>query len=210
MSTQAHLDRERRRAWAQAGGRHDRLVRLLQLGLPAAVGALAAVMLLAPFGGHGEISFLVAKDSIDVAGQRLTVANAEYRGRDGQGRAFAISARNAVQRSATDPVVRMQGLAASIELADGPASITASTARYDPVHDTVMVDGQLDLRSAGGYQLQTGGVLVDLRRRTVRSDRAVTGATNIGRFSAGAISADLDSRTIRLSRGARLRIQQGL
>lgn len=210
MSNRADLERSRRRSWAARGGRHDRFVRALQLGLPALVGALGAIMLLAPFGHKGEISFLVAKDSIDVAGQRMRVSGAQYRGNDAQGRPFVLSAVSALQRSAADPIVRMEGLSAQILLADGPARLTASSAGYDPTRDTVMVDGALDLTAADGYRLQSRGVLVDLKARTVTTNQPVSGATNIGSFSAGGMSADLNARILRLSGRAHMRINQGI
>lgn len=210
MSQQADLARSARRHWAAAGGRHDRLVRVLQLGLPAAVGALGAVMLLAPFGNHGEISFLVAKDKIEVAGQRMMVNNALYRGSDSKGQPFQISARSALQHSAADPVVRMQGLTAGITLSDGPARLVAPSGQYNPTNDQVNVNGPLHFTAADGYQMQTGDVLIDLKARTLRSDQPVTGSTRIGSFSGNSLQADLESRTVRVAGRARMRLNQGM
>ncbi|MEQ1687919.1 MAG: LPS export ABC transporter periplasmic protein LptC [Sphingopyxis sp.] len=210
MSQQADLERSRRRHWAAAGGRHDRVVRALQLSLPALVGALAAVMLLAPFSRGSEISFLVAKDSIEVAGQRVMVDQAMYRGNDSQGRRFTLSADNALQRSAADPVVRMRGLTARLDMAEGPAMLNAEAARYNPTNDMVYVDGPLRFSTADGYRLDTGDVAINLKARSLSSGRPVTGVTNIGRFSAGSMRVDLDSRIVHLSGNTRIHINQGL
>ena len=210
MSEQAEIARDRRRTWAARGGAHDRLVRGLQLTLPAAVGALAAVMLFAPFSERGQISFLVAKDAIEIVGQRIMVSNALYRGNDSSGRSFILSADSAVQRSSTDSAVRMRGLTAQIQLADGPAQLTAQNGQYEPVRDTVMVVGPLRFTSADGYQLNTHDVLLDIRSQQIGSSRPVTGATTIGRFSADRMNVDLNSRIVRLSGHVRLRITQGL
>ena len=210
MSERADIERNRRRAWAARGGAHDRLVRTLQLTLPATVGALAAVMLFAPFSERGQISFLVAKDAIEVVSQRIMVSNALYRGNDSTGRRFTLSADSAVQRSATDSAVRMTGLTAQIALADGPARLTADSGRYEPVRDTVMVAGPLRFTSADGYQLNTRDVLLDIRSQRVASNSPVVGETTIGRFSADRMSADLNSRIVRLSGNVRLRITQGI
>lgn len=210
MSQQAETERNRRRHWAAAGGRHDRIVRALQLGLPALVGALGAVMLLAPFSRGSEISFLVAKDSIEVAGQRIMVNQAQYRGNDSQGRRFTLSADSALQRSAADPVVRMRGLTARLDMAEGPATLMAEAARYDPTRDRVNVDGPLHFVTADGYRLDTGDVMIDLKTHSVSSGRAVSGSTTVGRFSANSMHVDLDSRIVRLSGNTRLHITQGL
>lgn len=210
MSQQAEAERNRRRHWAASGGRHDRVVRTLQLSLPALVGALAAIMLLAPFSRGSEISFLVAKDSIDVAGQRVMVSHALYRGNDARGRRFTLSADSAIQRSTADPVVRMRGLTARIDMAEGPATLVAASARFDPTLDRVTVDGPLRFATSDGYRLDTGDVSIDLKARRLSSGRAVAGSTNIGRFSAQHLAVDLDTRIIRLSGNTRLHIAQGL
>lgn len=208
MSQQAEDDRTRRRRWAALGGWHDRVVRSVQLGLPVIVGALAAVMLFAPFSQRGQISFLVAKDAIEVAGQRIMVSQARYRGADSRGRPFTLTADSAIQRSAADPVVRMAGVTGQIAMAEGPATLTAQSGRYDPVNDRLTIDGPLRFATSDGYQLDTGNVLIDLKARNARSFSPVSGRTTIGRFSADRMTADLDSRVVALHGNVRLRIDQ--
>lgn len=210
MSQQADDDRVRRRQWAALGGRHDRLVRAVQLGLPIIVGALAAIMLFAPFSNHGQISFLVAKDSIAVAGQRIMVDRAQYRGSDNQGRLFTISADNAIQRSAADPVVRMTGVNAQVMMADGPATLAALAGRYDPGRDLLFVDGPLRFATMDGYQLDTRNVTINLQTRTATSIGGVTGSTRAGRFRADSMAVNLQARTVALRGHVHLRMTQGL
>lgn len=210
MSIEADVARSQRRAWAASGGAHDRLVRVLQIGLPAAVGALIAILLFAPFGQRSEIGFLLAKDAIEISPQRLRVDAARYTGSDAQGRPFSLTAASAVQRSAADPVVRLTDLNAVIVMADGPAALDAEAGRYDPTRDLVTVDGPLRFIAADGYRLDTGDVRVDLKARRLESGRRVSGSLPIGSFSANAISADLEQRVVRLTGNARLRINQGI
>ncbi len=210
MSIEAEFVRSRRRTWAASGGSHDRLVRLLQMGLPAAVGALVAILLFAPFGQRSEIGFLLAKDAIEISPQRLRVDAARYTGSDSEGRPFTLTAANAIQRSAADPIVRLTDLSAVIVMAEGPAAIDAEAGRYDPTRDTLSVDGMLRFVAADGYRLDTGDVAVDLKTRRLSSRQRVTGTLPIGNFSADRISADLETRVVRLSGTARLRINQGI
>lgn len=210
MSIEADVARNRRRAWAAGGGRHDRLIRLLQIGLPMAIGALSAVLLFAPFGQRSDIGFLLAKDSIEISPQRLRVEAARYTGTDSSGRPFSISAGSAVQKSAADPMVRMQDLSAMMVMSDGPATLSADRGQFDPSRDRVTIDSQLRFVAADGYRLETGAVAIDLKGRTLASGTPVSGSLPIGRFSADTISADLDRRIVRLQGHARLRIDQGL
>lgn len=210
MSVEADVVRSQRQVWAASGGSHDRLMRLLKLALPAAVGALMAVLLFSPFGSRSEIGFLLAKDAIEVSPQRMRVEAARYSGTDSSGRAFTVTAANAVQRSTTDPVVRMEQLSAMMVMADGPATFAADSARYDPRDERINVDGPLRFVAADGYRIDTGNVAVDLNSQSLSSSSPVSGTLPIGTFRADRISADLQSRTVRLSGNARLRINQGV
>ena len=209
MSQTADLARGARKIWAARGSSHDRLIRVLQLAMPAAVGALLAVLVFAPFGKRGEISFLLAKDTIDLAGQRLRVERARYAGVDSQGRSFVLSAADAVQRSASDPVVRLRGLSAAITMADGPATLRADTGSYDPIHDSVGTSGPVHFATADGYRIDTADVQIDLKQRTMSSLQPVSGTLPIGRFSANRLNADLQTRIVRLHGSARLHVNQG-
>jgi lipopolysaccharide export system protein LptC len=210
MSVLADAERSKRQLWAATGGSHDRLVRALQVILPSLVGALAAVLLFAPFSQRNEIGFLLAKDAIEVSPQRLRVDAARYTGSDALGRPFSLSAASAVQRSSADPVVRLSDLSAMIVMADGPATLDADSGRYDPTADTVAIDGPLRFVAADGYRLDTANVAFDMKTRRLSSGQRVTGNLPIGTFSADRLSADLDARIVRLSGNARLRINQGL
>jgi lipopolysaccharide export system protein LptC len=201
-------DRERRtmQSWARGGGSHDRIVRLLQLLLPALTGALAAVMLFAPFSERGELSFLLAKNGIAVTPQRLRVDSAVYRGRDNRGRPFEVAAGEAIQRSAADPIVRVRDLAARINLADGPARIAAPRANYDPASDMIRVAGAVSLTTSDGFAMTVRDVAVDLRQRTMTSNAPVSGRLPIGSFSANSIRADIEARHVWLRGNVRTRL----
>ena len=206
MSEAAERERQQMQSWARGGGAHDRTVRLLQLALPALTGALAAVMLFAPFSERGELSFLLAKNEIAVTPQRLRVDSAVYRGRDNRGRAFEVSAGEAIQRSAADPVVRVTDMAARIDLAEGPARLAAAAADYDPASDRISVPGSVRLTTSDGFELSVSNVDVNLRERRLSSDERVTGRLPIGSFSANSIRADIDTRQVSLRGDVRTRL----
>ncbi|QJB69614.1 LPS export ABC transporter periplasmic protein LptC [Parasphingorhabdus halotolerans] len=200
--------KSKRQIFASPGSRHDRNVKLLRIILPLGVGALAAVLALAPFTMSGELSFVLDKNSVDVAKERMRVTEALYRGEDGQGRPFSIKAGSAVQKSSSEPVVQLKDLSARILLNEGPAQIQAGQGRYDMDRENVKVDGPLHLEAAGGYRLTTDNVTVDLKARTLKSDGAVKGRTNIGTFRADRLMADMEARTVTLDGNAQLRIEQ--
>jgi lipopolysaccharide export system protein LptC len=105
VSRQADQIRARRRAFALPGGSLDRTIRILAVALPALVGAVAATMLIAPLKPRGEVSFLLDRNKAAIAEDRLRVDDAMYRGRDNKDRPFSLTAGEAVQHSASVPLV---------------------------------------------------------------------------------------------------------
>ena len=210
MSERADLDRTMRRMWAASGSNHDRVVRILRYGLPLVIGVVAAVLVFSPFTQRTEISFLLAKDKVDMASERMKVTRAEYRGQDAKGQPFALLAGSAVQKSSAEPIVRMTDLSGAIRLNDGPATIVAKESADNMDTEKVAVPGLVQVRSANGYRIDASNVAVDLKTRSLVGQDGVNGALNIGQFSANQLSADLDQRVVRLQGNARLRINQGV
>ncbi len=209
MSQQADQIRDRRRAFAAPGSQLDRVVRVLAVALPGLVGAVLAMMLIAPLSPRGEVSFILDRNKVDVANDRLRVDNAMYRGADTRGRPFTLSAGEAVQASARVPVVRLEDLTARMLLSEGPAVLNAPAGRYDIERQRVTVDGVVRFVAADGYRLAARGVSIDLPERTLLGQGGVEGSVPAGTFRADGIAADLDARTITLVGNARLRMVPG-
>ena len=209
MSELAERQRRERRLWARAGSAHDRLIAGARVALPAAIGVLSAFLALAPLTIGRDISFVLAKDRVEVAHERMRVTRAVYRGADSKQQPFQLTAASAVQQTSRDPIVRLQTLNARIALTDGPATIRADRGRYDMDTERVAIDGPVLFDAAGGYKMTTRDVLVDMNSRNVVSRGPVDGSMPLGTFSADRLHANLDSRTVDLNGRARLHIVQG-
>jgi lipopolysaccharide export system protein LptC len=190
------------------GSRRDTLIRVARVILPIAIFGLLVLLAVAPVTVGADISFVLSKDRVDVARERMRVTEALYRGEDSKGQAFALRAASAVQATSRDPVVKLTDLSAQIQMEDGPASIDANAGRYDMTSEKVMIDGPVVFRSADGYALQTRDVTVDIRTRKVASGGRVDGRMPLGTFSGGHMTADLGTRIVTLEKGARLHIVQ--
>ena len=209
MTQAADQIRDKRRLWAAPGGSHDRKVRMLARWLPGMVGVVAAAMIIGPLFPKGEISFLLDRNKVAVTGERIRVYDAMYRGEDGKGRPFTVTAGSAVQVSAREPIVNMRYLAARIRMEDGPAQLTAVAGAYDYEAETVSVTGPVEFTAADGYRMTTSHVAIDLKNRLVTGTGGVSGAVPAGTFSAERIVADLEARTVALEGNARLRMAPG-
>lgn len=209
MSEAAFRDRAVKQRGAVPGSPHDRLVRFAKVALPSAVGVLIALLALAPLEREGDVSFILDKDQVENAPERMRVQAARYVGEDNQGQKFEIVARTAVQRSSDEPIVDIEGMVARLALPQGPVTIVANDARYNLDEQKVKIAGAVRVTGPDGYRLATSGATVDLKSRQVTSEGGVAGAMRLGDFRAGRLSADLGERRVVLDGGARLKIVQG-
>lgn len=209
MSVQADMTRNKRRHFAAPGGSHDRLIKFLAAALPAAVGVLAAFMVLAPLSPRGEISFLLDRTKVQTVANRLQVADAMVRGQDNSGRGFSLTAGSAVQKTAANKSIEMRDLVARMMLPAGPAILTAGSGAYGYGDGLLNVFGPVNVRTADGYRMTANDMNVDLADKSMRSRGRVEGSIPAGTFSADRILADLEARTITLDGNARLRMVPG-
>jgi len=209
MSDAAVQERAFKQDWAVPGSRHDRLIKLAKIGLPSAVGVLIAFLALAPLDREGDVSFILDKNQVDNAPERMRVEEARYVGEDDKGQRFQIVAQRALQQTSDEPTVDIWGMRAQLGLAQGPLSIAANKARYDLDAQQVLVQGPVRVSGPDGYQLATSNVFVDLKKRSLESRGGVSGRMKLGEFQAGRLQANLGERIVVLDKGARLKIVQG-
>jgi len=209
MSEAANREREIKQHWAEPGSRHDAVIRATKLALPVLILGLFVILAIAPFDRRGDVSFILDRNEVEEARERMRVEEARYVGEDNKGQKFEIVADRAVQQSSNVPVVMIQGMRARLGLARGPLSIAALRGRYDLEREEVLIDGPVRVAGPDDYRLATRDVEVNLDQRTMQSRGPVSGSMELGQFSAGRLSADLDERTVRLDNGVRLKIEQG-
>jgi lipopolysaccharide export system protein LptC len=178
----ADLLRNRRRAKAAPGGAHDRMIRFLFSALPIGVGMITAVMVVSPIFPHGEVSFLLDRNKVAIAKERLAVTAASYRGADDKGRAFELNAGQAVQHSAQVPIVEMRDLNASLAMDSGPARVQAPSARYFLNGERMEVAGPVQFVENDGYSMRTSSVDINLKTRQASAAGGVTGTVPAGTF----------------------------
>lgn len=209
MSEIAQQRRTRRQDLAAPGGNHDRLVRILRALLPSAIGALFAFLVLAPLVQRSELSFLLDKESVEIAPEAMRVDDAIYRGKDSKERPFTLQAGEAVQRSSDSPIVELSDLTARLLFESGPGELRADNGEYNMESEKVKVVGPVLVESENGYRMVTRDVDINLRDRSLKSRGRVSGRTPIGTFAADSVRSDLQAKTVTLEGNAKLRIEQG-
>lgn len=209
MTKAADQMRNRRRAFAAPGGALDKVVRTLAIGLPALVGMVAAMMVITPLSPRGDVSFLLDRNKVAIAEDRLRVDDAMYRGQDQAGRPFSLLAGEAVQESRSVRMVALDDLSARILLPEGPALLNAAAGAYDIEAEQVTVPGRVLFTAADGYEIAARNVVIDLPSRSLMGRGGVSGVIPAGSFAADVIRADLTGRTLLLSGNANLTMIPG-
>lgn len=209
MTQMADRIRGRRQGFAAPGGFHDKMVRVLAFLLPALIGALLAVLVIAPFSPRGEISFLLDRNKVAMLTDRLRVISAMYRGQDDAARNFSVTAGSAVQHSAAKDEVEMRDITARVMLNSGPAILTTGAGVYDFARQLIEVSTPVNFETADGYRMVTGGADIDIGKRKLVGRGRANGRIPAGTFTADRISADLEARTVTLDGHARLRMEPG-
>ena len=97
------------------------VVRATKFGLPIVIGGLVVLLAIAPFDKRGDVSFILDKNKVDEAQERMRVEQARYVGEDNKGQKFEIVADRAVQPTSNVPIVTIEGMRAQLSLAQGPA-----------------------------------------------------------------------------------------
>ena len=209
MSEAARRERAVKRHWAEPGSRHDLFVRATKFVLPILIIGLLIVLAVAPFDKRGDVSFILDKNKVDAAQERMRVEAARYTGTDDKGQKFAIHADRAIQPTSDRPIVDIQGMRARLDLERGPLSIVALNGRYNLDQQKVAIDGPVRVAGPDGYRLETRDVGIDLKQRKLASRGKVAGDMRLGHFEAGGMTADLGTRKVVLTDGVRLNIKQG-
>ena len=193
---------------ALPGSYRDTLFGVLRWLLPGLALLVLAAIIIWPLTKAREFSFLLAKDKVAMAEERLRIDRPVYRGETAKGEAFVLSAAGAVQRSSAVPIVELSDLRAKLQLSDGPLTVTAPSGRYFLDDDKLQVAGPVMLESTSGFSLDSQQIDIDINARTVSTDTPVSGTVPLGSFRAGRLKADIRGRTVVLDGGAHLRIYQ--
>ena len=209
MSEAALRERAVKRHWAEPGSRHDHIIRIAKYALPIFGFLLLVMLVVSPFDRKGDVSFILDKNQVDKAEERMKIESARYAGEDNDGRSFVITADHAVQPTSDQPVVNIEGMKARLDLERGAVAMAALKGMYDLDRKLVSVVGPIHIAGPDGYTMKTRDVTVDFANKVMASDGPVSGTMRLGEFSAGRMTTDLENRTVRLDGGVRLKIRQG-
>jgi lipopolysaccharide export system protein LptC len=156
--------------------RHSRLVRMLRVAVPAAVGlAMAAVVgisLFNPF--HMEIKTDNLSGNLVVSGSKITMETPHLTGFTPDQRPYDLVAKTATQ-DLTDPNhVELNILRAKVLMQDGSTlTLDARTGLFDTKQQQLDLHRNILLTTSTGYEARLNSAHADMAKGTVSSDEHV-------------------------------------
>jgi lipopolysaccharide export system protein LptC len=203
----APLDPAREAAFGRAL-RHSRRVRRLRLGLPIASLAVVALliggsMVTRHFLGVGLGELSLTSDGIAMDAPRLS-------GTDGAGRTYTVTADRAVQQISDPRIIRLYGIVARVEEADGTwAEMTSAIGTYDSRLETVVLEEDIRARSAEGYSAALTRAEIDLGTGAVTSDAPVAFSSALGAVEARRMTGGQEGGSMSFGDGVRVTLTPG-
>ncbi len=205
MSRKAEIQRHARQEFAAPGSMFDRLIKVLRIALPVGVGIIIAILAIAPVEGRNEFSFLLDRNEVELANERLRVVGALYRGEDKDGQPFSLRAQSARQRSSDEPILEIESMQANFSVDDDRASVAAQSGDYDLDREVMSIPGPLQFTRDNGDSLVASNVLIDMNEKLIRSNpevaNGVSGRSDFGTYRAGSLLARLPERRVTLAGG---------
>jgi lipopolysaccharide export system protein LptC len=157
--------------------RHSRLVRILRIAVPAAVGlALVSIILKSYFFNpfHEGGLKLPDMDGVVVSGTKVTMESPHLAGFTQDQRPYELWAKSAVQ-DLTDPDhVELRTLRAKVLMEDQSiVTLDARTGMLDNKQQTLDLHKDIFMQTSTGYEARLSQAFVDMGKGTVTSDEHV-------------------------------------
>jgi lipopolysaccharide export system protein LptC len=157
--------------------RHSRLVRILRIGVPAAVAlALASIIGISIFNPFRIVMQKLPADweGVAVSGTKVTMESPHLSGFTQDQRPYELWAKSAVQ-DVTDPDhVELRTLRAKLLMEDqSTVTLDARTGMLDNKQQTLDLHKDIFLQTSTGYEARLSRAFVDMGKGTVDSDEHV-------------------------------------
>ncbi len=184
--------------------RYDRYVGVMRILLPAVALVMAVFTFLWPLLHRPATSFVLNREKMQRGGEEVRIVGPVYRGTDSLGRLFVLAAREAVQSTPDAPLVVLHDMTARMDFPDDRvARVAAAEGRYEKASGTVRIPGELRFETTDGYALSARDAVIDLRGKTIRSDKPVHGRAPLGEIEAQRFFIDIAARKAVFEDGVR-------
>lgn len=185
--------------------RHTRIIHGLRIALPVLMVAIALVLV----GWVAWASRPHLGGNIGDVLKSIHMTNPRFQGRDSKGRAFTLSAREAVrdernqkQVSLTDPYVSL-----GVDTAT-PTRLMADYGVYNEEDRMLRLNGNVRLDDGSGYRFASNQATVDTRKGELVGKEAMSADGPMGQVQAGSFAVQDKGKKAIFKGGVRARLNQ--
>ncbi|MFA7276818.1 MAG: LPS export ABC transporter periplasmic protein LptC [Pseudobdellovibrionaceae bacterium] len=171
------------------GRRHSTVVRVLRLALP--VLAIGVVVVLWNWSEPQAPLAPVPREQISPQSvQSNELVNPKFQSEDARSRPYTITADKATQNTENKDVVVLQNPVADMTLSpENWVALSAQQGEYAQSSGKLHLNGQVEVRHNGGYELSTQSMDIDVTSQVITTDAPVTGHGPAGEISAQGLDA---------------------
>jgi lipopolysaccharide export system protein LptC len=193
----------------RSAGRHSLLVRVVRIGIPAAI--VLAIGGYVLFNYFNPMNVLAALPSVSgklaVQGSKITMELPRIAGVTRDKRAYQLTAETAIQDITKPDQIEMQNLRAEMEMPDADIIIiTAKSGTYLPKGDTMTLRDHVVVTSTQGYNAKMREAVVDMKKGHVVSEQPVEVKMPAGLITANGMEIIDSGDVVRFTRGAVLNL----
>jgi lipopolysaccharide export system protein LptC len=160
-----------------AAARHSRIVRILRVAVPAAVGlAMGSIIFISVYNPFHDVipKLPLEMDNLVVSGTKITMESPHLSGFSNDGRPYEMWAKAAIQ-DVTDPDhVELKTIRAKVAMEDQTTVVMdARTGFFDNKKQLLDLRQDIFLQSSTGYEAKMTQAFVDINKGNVSSDEHV-------------------------------------
>ena len=169
----------------RVAARHSRVVRVLRVAVPAAVGVAMAALLYVSYDVRVAVNTGNLTGNVVISGRKITMETPHLTGFTPDQRPYDLVAKTAVQ-DLTDPDhVELNILRAKVLMEDqSTVTLRAVTGMFDTKQQQLELKKDIPLTTSTGYEARLSRASVDMAKGTVSSDERVDVKLTNGTLSA--------------------------
>ena len=176
---------------------YDHLVAWSRRGFALTALGLAIFVVLWPTLQDEEVSFTLSYEDTTTTTDQIRMEDLHYVGTDLGDRRFEISADKGVQSSPEAPSIRLEGIRASLDMADDrQAEIRSGGGTFYVEENLLEMDGGVVMTTSDGYRFTAGAARFNLDSYKADSDEQISGQGPLGSFKADSFEIRVDERLV--------------
>lgn len=176
---------------------YDHLVAWTRRGFALIAAGLSVFVVLWPTLREEEVSFTLSYEDTTTTTDQIRMKDLLYVGTDIGDRRFEIAADTGIQSSPDAPTIRLEGIRASLDMADDrQAEIRSGGGTFYVEENLLEMDGGVVMTTTDGYRFTAGAARFNLDSYRADSDEQISGSGPLGSFKADSFEIRVDERLV--------------